>query len=81
MHTFINLEYDSLGNIAGISGVWEVPDDFDPDVEYLLFATEFKIKHPTKTGCLTQRHRKTQARQWIKWMGARFAKVSYIHHD
>lgn len=80
-HNFISFLYDTVGNITGIGGVWNVPDDFDPDAEYLIFATDFKSKHPTKTGRLTERQRKTQVRSWTKWMNEKFEKVSWIHHE
>jgi hypothetical protein len=80
-HAFVSFAYDRSGNQAGIAGVWIVPDDFEPETEYATFKRDFAAKHPTKSGRLTERLRKTQARSWLRWMSARFEKVSFVHRE
>lgn len=81
MRAYISFLYDQLGNIGGIGGVWNVPDDFDADQAYASFCTAFKEKHMTKSGRLTERQRKTQARQWLKWLDKSYERVPHTHRE
>lgn len=78
---FIDFAYDRSGNQAGVIGVWLVPNDFAPADEYSTFTADFATKHPTKSGRLTARLRKTRDRCWVRWMSARYEKVSFVHRE
>lgn len=80
-HAHVEFAYDRSGNQAGIAGVWLVPDDFDPTTEYATFTADFATKHPTKSGRLTERLRKTRDRRWVAWMTVRFEKVGFVHRE
>ena len=80
MHDFIDLIYDSLGNIATIGGVWEVPDDFNREDEFALFLADWEPKQSKgKRGKMTKKTLDKRYKAWQRWMNGKYTKVDFRH--